>query len=202
MDELKSKILSNAVENLGSLPGVGKKTALRLALSMLKWPKQNIISFSNAFQSLANDIKQCQVCNNYCDYDVCDLCSDERRKPETICVVQDVRDLLAIEGTSSYKGLYHILGGLISPLEGVGPEKLHIDSLIKRLKENEVKEIIFALNSTVEGETTAFYIYNSIKDKVDICSTLAKGISFQNELEYTDQLTLGKSIENRTLFSH
>lgn len=202
MDELKSKILANAVENLASLPGVGKKTALRLALSMLKWPKHNIVSFSDAFASLANDIKQCSVCNNYCDLDICDLCDDPKRKPETICVVQDVRDLLAIEGTSSYKGLYHILGGLISPLEGIGPEKLYIDNLISRLETGEVKEIIFALNSTVEGETTAFYIYNSIKTKVDVCSTLAKGISFQNELEYTDQLTLGKSIENRTLFSH
>lgn len=202
MDELKSKILARAVENLSSLPGLGKKTALRLSLAMLKWPKKNIISFAEAFDALANDIKLCEICNNYCDSNICDLCDDHRRDKTIICVVQDVRDLLAIENTKSYRGSYHILGGLISPLEGIGPEKLNIDSLINRLENNEINELIFALNSTVEGETTAYYVYNSIKHNIKTCTTLARGISFQNELEYTDQLTLGKSLENRMPFSH
>ena len=201
MEEVKSKVLNNAVEQLSSLPGVGKKTALRLCLSMLKWPKREIEKFAHSFHSLANDLKVCTQCYNYADLDLCDICLSHNRQSNIICVVEDIRDLMAIENTNAFKGVYHVLGSLISPLEGIGPDKLRINELVQRLEENEITEIIFGLNSTIEGETTAHYIYNKIKDLVPSSSTLARGIAFHNDLEYTDQLTLGKSIENRTPFA-
>lgn len=201
MDAIKSKILANTVEQLSSLPGVGEKTALRLCLSMLKWPKSEIEKFAESFLSLANDLKTCKTCYNYADSGTCEICDSHKRDHSVICVVEDIRDLMAIENTSAFKGVYHVLGGLISPLEGVGPEKLRINELLERLKNKEINELIFGLNSTIEGETTAHFVYNKCKDFVKSSTTLARGIAFHNDLEYTDQLTLGKSIENRTPFA-
>ncbi len=198
--EFSSKLLEKAVNEMSQLPGIGKRTALRLVLHLLRQPKEQTILLASALQQMRTDIKFCTSCNNISDTELCEICSNPRRTEEIICVVEDVRDVMAIENTSSFKGLYHVLGGKISPMDGIGPNDLNIVSLVEKVKEGRVKEIIFALSSTMEGDTTNFYIFKQIQDCDIITSTIARGISVGNELEYTDEVTLGRSILNRIPF--
>lgn len=198
--EFSSKLLERAVNEMSQLPGIGKRTALRLVLHMLKQPKEQTLALSEALQSMRNDIKFCKSCHNISDVEVCDICSNPNRNNTIICVVEDVRDVMAIENTSSFKGLYHVLGGKISPMDGVGPHDLNIESLVEKVKLGQIKELIFALSSTMEGDTTNFYIYRKIQDYQVVTSTIARGISVGDELEYADEITLGRSIINRIPF--
>lgn len=198
--EFSSKLLERAVNEMSQLPGIGKRTALRLVLHMLRQPKSQTMGLAEALQTMRNDIKFCKSCHNISDFDTCEICSNSSRNSEIICVVEDVRDVMAIENTSSFKGLYHVLGGKISPMDGIGPHDLNIESLVEKVKSGTIKELIFALGSTMEGDTTNFYIYKQIQDFDIITSTIARGISVGNELEYTDEVTLGRSIINRIPF--
>jgi recombination protein RecR len=195
-----SKLLENAVNEVSQLPGIGKRTALRLVLHLLKQPTSQTHQLSNALINLVDDIKLCKKCHNISDVEVCEICSNPSRNSEIICVVEDVRDVMAIENTAQFKGLYHVLGGKISPIEGVGPQNLTIDSLIEKVKLGTVKEIIFALSSTIEGDTTNFYIFKQIEPFKIRTSTIARGIAVGDELEYADEITLGRSIVNRIPF--
>jgi recombination protein RecR len=195
-----SKLLEDAVNQMSSLPGVGRKTALRLVLSLLKREKSEVDRFAEAFIRLRNDLIQCSVCHNISDHEKCTICSDPSRDQSLICVVEDVRDVMAIENTSQFRGLYHVLGGIISPMEGTGPADLKIDSLISRAASGEASEIIMALSATMEGDTTNFYIYRKLSHLNIKISTLARGVSVGDELEYADEITLGRSIINRTPF--
>ncbi len=197
-----SKLLENAVNEMSQFPGIGKRTALRLVLHLLKQPKEQTIHLANALQSFRNDIKLCANCHNISDVLLCEICSNPKRNGEIICVVEDIRDVMAIENTSQFKGHYHVLGGKISPMEGVGPHNLTIESLVKKVREGQVKEIIFALSSTMEGDTTNFYIYRQLQGLEVQLSTIARGISVGDELEYTDEVTLGRSIVNRVPFEN
>ncbi|MGE5943651.1 MAG: recombination mediator RecR [Flavobacteriales bacterium] len=198
--EFSSKLLERAVNEMSQLPGIGKRTALRLVLHMLRQPKEQTLALTEALQTMRNDIKFCKSCHNISDVDVCDICSNPNRNNDIICVVEDVRDVMAIENTSSFKGLYHVLGGKISPMDGVGPHDLNIESLVEKVKVGKVKELIFALSSTMEGDTTNFYIYRKIQEYQVVTSTIARGISVGDELEYADEITLGRSIINRVPF--
>lgn len=198
--EFSSKLLEKAVNEMSQLPGIGKRTALRLVLHLLKQPKEQTMLMASALQNMRNDIKFCSSCHNISDTQLCEICSNPRRTEEIICVVEDIRDVMAIENTSSFKGLYHVLGGKISPMDGIGPNDLNIVSLVEKVKEGRVKELIFALSSTMEGDTTNFYIFRQIQDYNIVTSTIARGISVGNELEYTDEVTLGRSILNRIPF--
>ncbi|WP_142783673.1 recombination mediator RecR [Changchengzhania lutea] len=198
--EFSSKLLERAVNEMSQLPGIGKRTALRLVLHMLRQPKEQTLALSEALQTMRNDVKFCKSCHNISDYDVCEICSNPNRNESLICVVEDIRDVLAIENTSSFKGLYHVLGGKISPMDGVGPHDLNIETLVTKVKSNKVSELIFALSSTMEGDTTNFYIYKQIQDYNVFTSTIARGISVGDELEYADEITLGRSILNRIPF--
>ena len=198
--EFSSKLLENAVNEVSQLPGIGKRTALRLVLHLLRQPNDQTESLSRALQNMRNNIKFCKSCNNISDLDICEICSNHNRNKEIICVVEDVRDVMAIESTSSFKGLYHVLGGKISPMDGIGPHDLNIKLLVDRVKTGEIKELIFALSSTMEGDTTNFYIYKQIQDFDIAISTIARGISVGDELEYADEITLGRSIMNRVPF--
>lgn len=199
--EFSSKLLENAVNEVSQLPGIGRRTALRLVLHMLRQPREQTMSLSNALQAMRNDIKFCKSCNNISDGELCEICSNRSRNKQIICVVEDVRDVMAIENTGSFKGIYHVLGGKISPIDGIGPHDLHIEPLVRKVKNDHVKELIFALSSTMEGDTTNFYIYKQIQDVKDITiSTIARGISVGDELEYADEITLGRSILNRVPF--
>ncbi len=198
--EFSSKLLERAVNEMSQLPGIGKRTALRLVLHMLRQPKDQTTALSEALMSMRDDIKFCKSCNNISDVELCEICSNSNRNEELICVVEDVRDVMAIENTSSFKGLYHVLGGKISPMDGIGPHDLKIESLVNKVKEGEVKELIFALSSTMEGDTTNFYIYKQIQEYNVLTSTIARGISVGDELEYADEITLGRSILNRIPF--
>lgn len=198
--EFSSKLLEKAVNEMSQLPGIGKRTALRLVLHLLRQPKEQTTLLTSALQQMRQDIKFCKSCHNISDTELCEICSNPRRLDEIICVVEDVRDVMAIENTSSYKGLYHVLGGKISPMDGIGPNNLNIVSLVEKVKEGRVKELIFALSPTMEGDTTNFYIFKQIQDFDIITSTIARGISVGNELEYTDEVTLGRSILNRIPF--
>ncbi|PQJ82403.1 recombination mediator RecR [Polaribacter glomeratus] len=198
--DFSSKILENAVNEVSRLPGIGKRTALRLVLHLLKQPKENTAYLSEALLHLRNDVKNCQKCFNISDTDICDICNNVKRNPEIVCVVEDIRDVMAIESTSQFNGLYHVLGGKISPIEGIGPQNLQIDSLIKKIANNEIKELIFALSSTMEGDTTNFYIFKQIEKYNITTSTIARGIAVGDELEYADEVTLGRSIVNRIPF--
>ena len=198
--EFSSKLLEKAVNEMSQLPGIGKRTALRLVLHLLRQPKEQTVLLASALQNMRNDIKFCSNCHNISDTQLCEICSNPRRTEEIICVVEDVRDVMAIENTSSFQGLYHVLGGKISPMDGIGPNDLNIASLVEKVKEGRVKELIFALSSTMEGDTTNFYIFKQIQDCEIITSTIARGISVGNELEYTDEVTLGRSILNRIPF--
>jgi recombination protein RecR len=198
--DFSSKILENAVNEVSRLPGIGKRTALRLVLHLLKQPKENTAYLSEALLHLRNDVKNCEKCFNISDTDLCDICNNVKRNPEIVCVVEDIRDVMAIESTSQFNGLYHVLGGKISPIEGIGPQNLQIDSLIKKVANNEIKELIFALSSTMEGDTTNFYIFKQIEKYKITTSTIARGIAVGDELEYADEVTLGRSIVNRIPF--
>ena len=198
--DLPSKLLNDAVEELAKLPGVGRKTALRLALHLLKQPKEDVERFGNSIVAFRTNIKHCSSCNNLSDEDICDICNNPRRDRSTICVVESIRDVMSIEKTQQYNGLYHVLGGIISPMEGIGPSQLEIELLLNRVGQGDVNEIVLALNTTMEGETTCYYIHKKLKDYSVSITTLARGIGFGDELEYADELTLGRSIKNRQPF--
>jgi len=195
-----SKLLENAVNAVSQLPGIGKRTALRLVLHLLKQPSSQTHQLSEALNTLVDTIKLCEKCHNISDVAICEICSNSSRNPEIICIVEDVRDVMAIENTAQFKGLYHVLGGKISPIEGVGPQNLTIESLIDKVKSGNVNEIIFALSSTIEGDTTNFYIYKQLEKFKIKTSTIARGIAVGDELEYADEVTLGRSIVNRIPF--
>ena len=200
MQQYPSQLLERAVESFSQLPGVGRKTALRLVLHLLRQSTEDVDSFADAITREKHDVKYCKVCHNISDTDVCSICSDPRRDASVVCVVENIQDVMAIENTQQFHGLYHVLGGIISPMDGIGPNDLEIESLVKRVEEGEVKEIILALASTMEGDTTNFYISRKLKDKQVKLSVIARGISVGDELEYTDEVTLGRSILNRTPF--
>jgi recombination protein RecR len=200
MNTYPSKYLEDAVTELIKLPGIGKRTALRLALWMLKQDISNIELLGNAIIHLRQKIQYCTICHNISDEDVCNICADNRRNASILCIVEDVRDVVAIENTKQFDGVYHVLGGVISPMEGIGPANLNIESLIRKTADNEIKEVIIALPSTTEGDTTAFYLYRKIKENVNVISTISRGISVGDDLEYADEVTLGKSIRNRIPF--
>lgn len=200
MQNFPSRLLEDAVNEMASLPGIGKKTALRLVLHLLKRESHEVKQFSNAFTTLHSDIKYCQSCHNVSDAEICEICSDTRRDGETICVVEDIRDVMALENTQQYRGLYHVLGGIISPMDGIGPSDLEIDSLVNRVAQGNIKEIIMALSATMEGDTTNFYLFRKLKDFPVKVSTLARGVAVGDELEYADEVTLGRSILHRTPF--
>ncbi|WP_372794129.1 recombination mediator RecR [Lutibacter sp.] len=195
-----SKLLENAVNEVSQLPGIGKRTALRLVLHLLKQPTTHTHQLSTALTSLVDNIKLCKKCHNISDVDVCEICANPSRNTEIICVVEDVRDVMAIENTSQFKGLYHVLGGKISPIEGIGPHNLSIESLVEKVKSGTIKEIIFALSSTIEGDTTNFYIFKQLEKFEIKTSTIARGIAVGDELEYADEITLGRSIIHRIPF--
>ena len=200
MQQYSSQLLERAVESFSQLPGVGRKTALRFVLHLLRQPLEDVDSFTDAVTRVRHDVKYCKVCHNISDTDICSICSDPRRDGSVVCVVENIQDVMAIENTQQYHGLYHVLGGIISPMDGIGPHDLSIDSLVERVDTGEVKEVILALASTMEGDTTNFYISRKLKDKDVKLSIIARGISVGDELEYTDEVTLGRSILNRTPF--
>lgn len=187
-----------AVEEFSKLPGIGRKTSLRLVLHLLRQEKEDVSFFANAIERLREEVVYCKICHNISDKETCDICSSPRRDNSLICVVEDLRDVIAIENTGQYHGLYHVLGGIISPMNGIGPDDLQIDSLIKRVDNSPVKEIILALSTTMEGDTTNFYIYRKLQDRKIKISAIARGIAIGDELEYADEITLGRSIMNRT----
>ncbi len=199
--DFSSKLLENAVNEVSRLPGIGKQTALRLVLHLLKQPSEHTKYLSEALLHLRNDVKTCEKCFNISDVILCDICSNPKRTSEIVCVVEDIRDVMAIESTSQFNGLYHVLGGKISPIEGIGPQNLQIESLVQKVAKGEIRELIFALSSTMEGDTTNFYIYKQIEKFEIETSTIARGISVGDELAYADEVTLGRSILNRIPFS-
>lgn len=192
-----SKLVEEAVEAFAQLPGVGRKTALRYVLHLLRQDPDAVRKFGNTFSKLQEDLKYCRTCHTISDHDYCTICSNPKRDRSVVCVVEDIRDVMAIENTQQYNGLYHVLGGIISPMDGIGPNDLQIDSLVERVGAGEVKEIIMALSTTMEGDTTNFYIYKRLKDYNIPVSTIARGIAIGDELEYADEVTLGRSIVNR-----
>jgi recombination protein RecR len=198
--EFSSKLLEAAVNEMAQLPGIGKRTALRLVLHLLKQPKEQTVFLSNALTTFREEIKYCESCHTISDVAVCEICSNAKRNHQLICVVEDVRDVMAIENTGQYRGIYHVLGGKISPMDGIGPSQLKINSLVEKVNSGKVEEILFALSSTMEGDTTNFYIYKQIKDSNVVTSTIARGIAVGDELEYADEVTLGRSILQRIPF--
>ncbi|HRH02031.1 MAG TPA: recombination mediator RecR [Bacteroidia bacterium] len=197
-----SKLIDDAVNQFATLPGIGKKTALRMVLHLLKKAPDEVESFGNAMIRMRNEIKYCQTCHNISDAAQCEICSNHSRNQSLLCVVEDIRDVIAIESTNQYNGLYHLLGGIISPMEGIGPKDLNIESLVQRVSGGEVKEIIMALSTTMEGDTTNFYLYKRLKDYGVTISTIARGIAVGDELEYADEVTLGRSILQRTPYEN
>jgi recombination protein RecR len=200
--EFSSKLLEKAVNEMAQLPGIGKRTALRLVLHLLKQPKDQTVFLTQALSTMREEIKFCESCNNISDVSICEICANKNRNHEIICVVEDVRDVMAIENTGQFKGIYHVLGGKISPIDGIGPSQLKIVNLVEKVNSGTVKEIIFALSSTMEGDTTNFYIYKQIKNQDVTTSTIARGISVGDELEYADEVTLGRSILQRVPFEN
>ncbi|MDR2937759.1 MAG: recombination mediator RecR [Prevotellaceae bacterium] len=200
LNSLPSKLLENAVNEMSSLPGVGRKTALRLVLHLLKQPREQVQRFGSSFIALRNEVKSCRVCSNISDNDTCEICANPRRDRSTVCVVESIKDVLSIESTGQYGGVYHVLGGIISPINGVAPSDLSIEKLVERAGAGDINEVIVALSTTMEGETTAYYLYKKLKDFPVQLSALARGVGFGDELEYTDEITLGRSIKNRTPF--
>lgn len=210
MNQYPSILLSDAVEQVASLPGIGRKTALRLVLHLLRQPNKDVEAFTGAISKLKEEVKYCRVCHTISDQEVCPICQSHSRDKHTVCVVENVQDVMSIENTGQYNGLYHVLGGIISPMDGVGPADIEIDSLVERVKNDEIHEVILALPTTMEGDTTNFYIYRRLQnltkgdnasspDRLKI-SQIARGIAIGNELEYTDEITLGRSIVNRIEF--
>lgn len=196
-----STLLENAVNEFAKLPGIGRKTALRLVLHLLRQETSEVDNFGQAIMRLRHDIRYCHVCHNISDTDTCALCADTTRDATTVCVVENVREVMAVEATSQYHGLYHVLGGVISPMDGVGPANLEIESLVQRVAQGNVKEVILALSATIEGDTTNFYIFRKLAPYDVRITLIARGVSVGDELEYTDEITLGRSILNRTPFS-
>ncbi len=197
-----SRLLEKAVGQFASLPGVGRKTALKFVLHLLKKDAAEVNTFIQSIGDLKKTIRECKQCHNISDGELCEICSDPKRDNSIICVVENIKDILSIEATSQYNGLYHVLGGIISPMDGIGPADLNITSLLEHIEQGQIREIIFALSATIEGDTTGYYIFKKLKNKENlIISTIAKGISIGNDLEYTDELTLGRSIVNRVKFS-
>ena len=198
--EFSSKLLEKAVNEMAQLPGIGKRTALRLVLHLLKQPVMQTSFLAQAITTMREEVKFCESCHNISDVTICEICSNNKRNHFIICVVEDIRDVMAIENTGQFRGIYHVLGGKISPIDGIGPSQLNINTLVKKVKSGNVTEIIFALSSTMEGDTTNFYIYKQIQDCTIITSTIARGISVGDELEYADEVTLGRSILQRVPF--
>ena len=201
LQQYPSALLEKAVGEFSKLPGIGRRTALRLVLFLLRQPVSDVEGFAEAVAKMRREVKYCSVCHNISDTDVCPICSDSRRDRSLVCVVENVQDVMAVENTMQYRGLYHVLGGVISPVDGIGPSDLQIDSLVQRVADGEVEEVILALGSTMEGDTTNFYISRKLAPFEVKLSVLARGISVGDELEYTDEVTLGRSIINRTPFA-
>lgn len=195
-----SKLLENAVNEFASLPGIGKKTALRLVMHLLRQKDTEVETFGESIIKLKREVKYCTICNNISDNDICEICSDKSRDSSIICVVENIRDVIALENTGQFRGLYHVLGGIISPMDGIGPSDLSIEQLEEKVKTNSISEIIFALSTTMEGDTTNYYIYKRLIPYEIKISTLSRGVAIGDELEYTDEITLGRSIVNRTPF--
>lgn len=200
LDRFPSRLLENAVNEFAKLPGIGRKSALRLVLHMLKQDVHEVEMFANSLLQLRSEVKHCKVCHNISDTDVCNICSNPSRNASFICVVENIKDVMAIENTHQFNGLYHVLGGIISPMDGIGPSDLEVESLVTRVTEGSVEEIVLALSTTMEGDTTNFFIYKKLKNLNVKISTLARGVSIGDELEYTDEVTLGRSIVNRMNF--
>lgn len=196
-----SVLLEKAVGEFAKLPGIGRKTAMRLVLHLLRQDTATVEAFSSAISTLKKEVKYCKVCHNISDTDVCRICSNPSRDVTTVCVVENIRDVMAVENTQQYRGLYHVLGGVISPMDGIGPSDLEIESLVNRVKEGTVKEVILALSSTMEGDTTNFYIFRKLAGCDVKTTVIARGISIGDELQYTDEVTLGRSIVNRVAFT-
>ena len=196
-----SQLLEKSVSEFSKLPGIGRKTALRLVLNLLRQDTEDVERFADALVRMKHEVKYCRTCHNISDTDICPICADSRRDGSTVCVVENIQDVMAVENTQQFHGLYHVLGGIISPMDGIGPADLEIDSLVSRVAEGGVKEVILALSPTMEGDTTNFYIYRKLAGFDVEVSVIARGVSVGNELEYTDEVTLGRSIMNRTLFS-
>lgn len=197
IQSFNSRLLDSAVNEISKLPGIGRKTALRLALHLLKEPEETAMNLGTSIIRLRQEVCYCALCHNISESEICPICSDPRRDKESLCIVENVKDVLSIEATREHHGLYHVLGGLISPADGIGPDELELESLINRVSAGDIKEIILALSPTMEGDTTSFYIYRRLQNSGIEISTLARGLSVGDELEYTDELTLGKSIQNR-----
>ncbi|MCC7526508.1 MAG: recombination protein RecR [Chitinophagaceae bacterium] len=195
--QISSSLLENAVNEFARLPGIGKKTALRLVLHLIKQEPSDVQRFSDAINRMKKDVLFCSVCNNVSDSRICNICSNPSRKKESICVVETIRDVIAIESTQQYNGLYHVLGGVISPLDGIGPDQLKIETLVQRIQNDGVEEVIFALSPNIQGDTTIYYIQKKIETFAAKVTTIARGIAFGGELEYADELTLGRSLQNR-----
>ena len=200
IDHFPSKLLENAVNEFAKLPGIGKKTALRLVLHLLKKEPDEVHRFSDAMTHLRDEVKHCRQCHNISDAEVCNICGSNSRDSGVVCVVENIRDVMSIENTQQYRGVYHVLGGIISPMDGIGPSDLEIDSLLKRVEEGGIREIIFALSTTMEGDSTNFYLFKKLKNSTIRITTLARGVSVGDELEFTDEVTLGRSIVNRLLY--
>jgi recombination protein RecR len=196
-NEFPSRLLENAVNEFASLPGIGRKTAFRLVMSLLKRDSEEVKRFGESIIRLHDEIHYCKVCNNISDTEICSICSDEKRDRSVICVVENIQDVMAIENTRQFKGLYHVLGGIISPVDGIGPSDLKIDSLEKKVMEGGISEIILALSTTMEGDTTNYYLYKKLNKYNPVITTLARGVAIGDELEYTDEITLGRAINNR-----
>ncbi|MBP5703678.1 MAG: recombination protein RecR, partial [Paludibacteraceae bacterium] len=196
-----SKLLEEAVHQISSLPGVGKKSALRHVLHLLNRSEEDVERFANAFVRLKKEVKFCRCCHNISDTDICEICSDKSRNPKIICVVQDLKDVMSIEATQQFRGLYHVLGGVISPIDGIGPNDLTIESLVQRVREEPIDEVVLALSTTMEGDTTAYYIYRRLENLGINITTLARGVATGDELHYADEVTLGRSIVERRPYS-
>lgn len=199
---IPSKLLEDAVEQMGSLPGIGKKTALRLVLHLLQREPHEVENFAHAFTAMRNNTLFCKSCHNISDTEICDICANPKRDKAQVCVVEDIRDVMAVENTQQFKGVYHVLGGIISPMDGIGPQDLTINSLVEKVADGEINEVILALSTTMEGDTTNFYLYKKLKAYEIKVSTIARGISIGDELEYADEVTLGRSIVNRTPYEN
>jgi len=195
--QFSSSLLENAVNEFAKLPGIGKKTALRLVLHLLKQNTADVSNFSEVVARMRSEIKFCQRCHNVADADICSICANSMRKQEVICVVENIRDVIAIESTQQFNGTYHVLGGVISPLDGIGPDQLNIESLVNRIRKENTEELIFALNPTIQGDTTIYYIQKKLQPLSLRITTIARGIAFGGELEYADEMTLGRSLQNR-----
>jgi recombination protein RecR len=202
LENFSSKLLKEAVDEFAKLPGIGRKTALRLVLHLLNRDKEEVNQFGNTIIKLRNEIKRCKSCNMISDNELCPICSNEERDHSLVCVVENSRDVMAIESTHQYNGIYHVLGGIISPMDGIGPGDLNIENLHNKIEDRTVQEIVLALSTTMEGDTTNFYLYKRFRDYPVRITTIARGISIGNDLEFADELTLGKSIVNRTLFEN